>query len=88
MTRCNATSAPIRAEATRRLVEARGQITVLPSVILDIPVGCETVTSRLTALPNDLPPGRYTMTGTFSSTSRWGRVVVVPWSTEPFMVEA
>lgn len=86
VTRCNHQDAPIRLEATRRLVGDGGTIIILPSVQFDMPPGCETVTSRLTPIPGDAPPGRYVMTGTFSGANRWGRVVVFGWSTEAFEV--
>jgi hypothetical protein len=57
---------PVSAEVTRELARVdpgSRQIVVLPSVRVDVPVGCVTIESRLSIIPVDLPPGRWILRG-------------------------
>ena len=88
-TRCNYTAAPVTVRLTRRVTNIiTGDMVNLGGVDSSFPPGCVTVVALVTAImpPGTVTPGRYQLSGTATSTNRWGRVVIVPWHTEPFTV--
>ena len=86
VSRCNRTNEVLPYTVARILIDLKtGAKTQLTDASSFIPPGCETVDSKLSAIPETTISGEYRIDGV--STARVGsRVWNVEWSTQPFKV--
>lgn len=88
VTRCNSDDVAHSYQLAHSLIEATtSAYTVLPPAFIQAPAGCQQAVSRVNALPNDLPAGRYRLSGGAQTTGII-RTFDVSWVSEEFDVLA